>query len=75
MGLENADVASERKGVRGGALVGRRYPAGTRRHQQFVEMARQEIRRLNEDNIARHRIRLSEYWTWFRAQRAADVGR
>lgn len=31
---------------------------------KFVAMARQELDRLNEGNIARHRIRLSEYRAW-----------
>jgi len=40
---------------------------------RFVELVAQEFRRLNEFNIARHRLRLSEYWAWYRAlQRSTD---
>lgn len=34
---------------------------------KFVVMTSQEFRRLNEFNISRYRLRLSEYCTWFRA--------
>jgi hypothetical protein len=34
----------------------------------FVELVKQEFQRLNEFNIARCRLRLSEYWAWYRAR-------
>jgi hypothetical protein len=34
---------------------------------KFVELVMQEFQRLNEFNIARYRLRLSEYWAWYRA--------
>ena len=34
---------------------------------RFVELVTQEFQRLNEFNIARYRLRLSEYWAWYRA--------
>lgn len=42
---------------------------------KFVEMASQEFRRLSEFNIARYRIRLAEYWAWFRALEGANGAR
>lgn len=42
---------------------------------RFVEMVSQEFRRLNEFNIARYRLRLPEYWTWFRALDGVKVAR
>jgi fido (protein-threonine AMPylation protein) len=35
--------------------------------EKFVELTVQEFRRLSEFNIARYRLRLSEYWAWFNA--------
>jgi DNA-binding transcriptional ArsR family regulator len=35
--------------------------------EKFVELAIQEFRHLGEFNIARYRVRLSEYWAWFNA--------
>ena len=40
---------------------------------KFVEMTSQEFRRLNEFNISRYRLRLSEYRTWFRALKRANA--
>ena len=37
---------------------------------RFLELARRELERLNEGNIARYRIRLSEYQAWSRALRS-----
>ncbi len=34
---------------------------------RFVDLVMREFGRLNDGNIARYRIRLSEYWPWFRA--------
>ncbi len=34
---------------------------------KFIDMAKRELGRLNDGNIARYRIRPSEYWPWFRA--------
>jgi hypothetical protein len=42
---------------------------------KFVEMVSQEFRRLNEFNISRYRLRLSEYWAWFRALEGASAAR
>jgi Fic family protein len=42
---------------------------------KFVEMVSQEFRRLNEFNISRYRLRLSEYWDWFRALEGANAAR
>lgn len=39
---------------------------------RFVELATQEFRRLNEFNIARYRLRLSEYGEWYRALQSAN---
>ena len=41
---------------------------------KFVETVSQEFRRLNEFNISRYRLRLSEYWAWFRETDGADSG-
>jgi hypothetical protein len=41
----------------------------------FVELATQELRRLNERNIARYRPRRPEYWAWHQAMHAANVTR
>jgi hypothetical protein len=38
----------------------------------FVELVAQEFQRLNEFNIARYRLRLSEYWAWYNALQSAD---
>ncbi len=35
--------------------------------EKFVELTIEEFQRLSEFNIARYRLRLSEYWTWFNA--------
>jgi len=40
---------------------------------KFVEMTLPEFRRLNEFNISRYRLRLSEYWAWFRALEHTNV--
>ena len=37
---------------------------------KFVELVVQEFQRLNEFNIALYRLRLSEYWAWYRALRS-----
>ena len=37
---------------------------------RFLELARRELERLNEGNIARYQIRLSEYQAWSRALRS-----
>jgi len=42
---------------------------------RFVELATQEFRRLNEFNIARYRLRLSEYRAWAQALQSANVTR
>jgi len=34
---------------------------------RFVDLVNREFGRLNDGNIARYRIRLSDYWSWFRA--------
>jgi hypothetical protein len=34
---------------------------------RFVDLVNREFSRLNDGNIARYRIRLSDYWSWFRA--------
>lgn len=34
---------------------------------RFVDLVTREFGRLNDGNIARYRIRLSDYWSWFRA--------
>jgi Fic family protein len=39
---------------------------------RFVELVVQEFARLNEFNIARYRLRLSEYWAWYNALQSAD---
>jgi Fic family protein len=39
---------------------------------RFVEMATQEFRRLSEFNIARYRLRLSEYWAWYNALQSVN---
>jgi hypothetical protein len=39
---------------------------------RFVELVTQEFARLNEFNIARYRLRLSEYWAWYNALQSAD---
>jgi len=41
--------------------------------ERFVELTIQEFKRLNEFNIARYRIRLSEYRTWFNATHDASA--
>jgi hypothetical protein len=41
----------------------------------FVELATQELRRLNERNIARYRLRRPEYWAWHRAMHTTNVTR
>ncbi len=33
---------------------------------KFVDLVTREFARLNDGNIARYRIRLSDYWSWFR---------
>jgi hypothetical protein len=38
----------------------------------FVKLVMQEFQRLNEFNIARYRLRLSEYWAWCRALHSAN---
>ncbi len=38
---------------------------------KFVDLVMREFGRLNDGNIARYRIRLSEYWPWFRATEQA----
>jgi Fic/DOC family len=38
----------------------------------FVKMVMQEFQRLNEFNIARYRLHLSEYWAWYRAHHSAN---
>ncbi len=38
----------------------------------FVKLVMQEFQRLNEFNIARYRLRLSEYWAWHRALHSAN---
>jgi hypothetical protein len=38
----------------------------------FVKLVMQEFQRLNEFNIARYRLRLSEYWAWYRALHSAN---
>jgi len=40
----------------------------------FVKLAMQEFQRLNEFNIARYRLHLSEYWAWYRALHSAIPG-
>jgi hypothetical protein len=35
--------------------------------EKFVDLAIREFARLYEGNIARYRIRPSEFWAWFRA--------
>ncbi len=42
---------------------------------RFVDLATQEFQRLNEFNIARHRLRLSEYTAWAQALQSAPVTR
>jgi Fic family protein len=39
---------------------------------RFVELVAQEFARLNEFNIARYRLRLSEYRAWYNALQSAD---
>ena len=39
---------------------------------RFVDLATQEFQRLNEFNIARYRLRLSEYWAWHNALQSAN---
>ena len=39
---------------------------------RFVELVMQEFQRLNEFNIARYRLPLSEYWAWYRAFQSAE---
>jgi hypothetical protein len=39
----------------------------SRDRPRFVELVAQEFARLNEFNIARYRLRLSEYWAWYSA--------
>ncbi len=41
---------------------------------KFVELALQELARLNEGNITRLRIRPAEYWAWANAVKAAQAG-
>jgi hypothetical protein len=38
---------------------------------RFVDLVNREFGRLNDGNIARYRIRLSEYWSWFGATEEA----
>jgi len=38
---------------------------------RFVDLVNREFGRLNDGNIARYRIRLSDYWSWFRATEQA----
>ena len=38
--------------------------------EKFVDLAAQEFTRLYEGNIARYRIRPSEFWAWFRATKS-----
>jgi len=38
----------------------------------FVKLAMQEFQRLNEFNIARYRLHLSEYWAWYNALYSAN---
>ena len=40
----------------------------------FVKLVIQEFQRLNEFNIARYRLRLSEYWAWYNALHSANPG-
>lgn len=40
----------------------------------FVKLVMQEFQRLNEFNIARYRLHLSEYWAWYRAHHSANPG-
>jgi hypothetical protein len=39
---------------------------------KFVELVAREFQRLNEFNIARYRLRLQEYWAWYRALQSAE---
>lgn len=34
---------------------------------KFIDLVTRECARLNDGNIARYRIRLADYWSWFRA--------
>lgn len=38
---------------------------------RFVDLVNREFGRLTDGNIARYRIRLSDYWSWFRATEQA----
>ena len=38
----------------------------------FVKLVTQEFQRLNEFNIARYRLHLSEYWAWYKALHGAN---
>ena len=38
---------------------------------RFVDLVNREFGRLNDGNIARYRIRLADYWSWFRATEQA----
>ncbi len=38
---------------------------------RFVDLVTREFGRLNDGNIARYRIRLSDYWSWFHATEQA----
>lgn len=40
---------------------------------RFVDLVNREFSRLNDGNIARYRIRLSDYWSWFRATEQARL--
>jgi hypothetical protein len=69
--------------VVGGIVRGRKRPtedeirvlAGPQVEPQdlprFVDLVNREFGRLNDGNIARYRIRLSDYWSWFRATEQA----
>lgn len=39
---------------------------------RFVDLVAQEFQRLNEFNIARYRLRLSEYWAWYNALQSGE---
>jgi Fic family protein len=42
---------------------------------RFVDLVNREFGRLNDGNIARYRIRLSDYWSWFRATEEARASK
>src|SRR5690606_5071465 len=42
---------------------------------RFVDLVAREFGRLNDGNIARYRIRLSDYWSWFRATEEARASK